>query len=407
MFAFAYIPGSVGAATHGPSGLLPASPDSAILALIVVNPFLAASFGVADMAFAGLRRFEPPQALRERAGTIALLVLLAATLAAALTSGFWSYYGGSSVEQLGGFRLEVIYLDTVIAVVLLCARKVFRSPNVIRGRPMVWLAIGAFAFLLLFVMQSRRYMLFAVGFIILDVWLTYRRRRQSMGLRAWIVGLSALFVTGSAFYASYVWRATTLDNPDRGVLTAIVETGRGVVEGEASRDDLVSATSSRLTYLWIDSVAWEYRGRLQAPFSLGDAFLDTVMRATPTMILGSNLKERSEMVNCDGYLSQLGIDEDIPCTAVSEVVLSDSIVGGLIVVALQGIALGFGLWLTRAKGDMSSALGFIVFAELSIIESSAFAPVLIARQLLIVAGIALPLVLLLRAMENGRLKARV
>lgn len=348
-----------------------ARPEWILWALGGLALFLGVMLISASAMRRGFTRFvRVPDPLGQRARTaldIAILAFVFATLVAALATDSWSFWGtggeGGAAPASGGIRLELAYPSALIALV---GHAVVTSDGLglFGRRRYVRYGVGALAFALLFLLQSRRLMI-AAGLIVAIQWLlTTDLRRMS---RVWLAARLASLVAVVAVLAlaSLGWREATRED------TVDVGERIGRAFGSLGSDEGFESFESRLTYLWFDAITYELHDDQGADLDVADLFVSGVVRAIPSVLLST--KDDTAEVRCETATDGYGLPEDMPCTPTSEGFLVAGLWGVILAGILWGAFLGLGdLAVARGPG-LVNVFAWLALMPLLVLESGLFA----------------------------------
>lgn len=331
---------------------------------------------------------------------IAFAIFFCAALIGGVMDGQWSYYapGATKFDEqslAGGFRLALLYGDSLLAASALAGHKLAHEDQ---GRRWRWLIVSLLLLVLLFLHQGRRFMLASVGMMVLP---QISRWRPGVGqlLRGTAALSFAALAIASLLYGSLIWRAALHQAPQDTTSQL-----RGMAQVEVGAKETIDNLRDRLTYLWIDTVAMELGSRKSDPGLLLRSLGSSVASNIPGVLYPE--KYRWQAVTCETILVEHGRLVDLPCTPLAEGVLLGGAVGVVAVLALWG----FGVALASALYSSPDASGKILcaatLASMVTIESSAFPLVASMRALVLFAGFLAPLAWLSGRIHGGGLTKR-
>ena len=285
------------------------------------------------------------QTLIDRVTMAVVVALFAASLYAALRSGFWTFYGTAQSDAPGGVRLELHYHQLLFALIalLVAAKRTTRT----------WIALAGLS-LLLFLLQQRRLMVACAALFVLKPWLSAQMTRR----RRMVVLAAALLV---GFSASSAWRADRIEL------------------GKADQQQL----ERRFTYLWIDALSFEHAERTDLDLSAAAA--GELARVTPGLLYPDKYTVRDH--SCETAFRRLGFTADLPCTPVTEGYLGLGILGVLLLALLWAPFVALASFGYRSRSVGARFCGLLIFAPLIDIETRAF-PVIRSLRLALMLGLS-------------------
>lgn len=300
--------------------------------------------------------------VRSMVALVCLWVVFAATLVAAFETGFWTYYGPvERSARSGGVRLELHYLDMLFVTFTLTATALIASTG--GWRRLVAGAVAVMLTVLLFMLQQRRLMMACALVALFTSVVSGRLTLSGRSTRRWFAAAGLAVALTAALFASETWRKQVTSDSAVSMLTETV-TKFGSAP-TVSEEEL----RSRLTYLWIDGVAVEYKDRVP-PLSLVDALVGDVAAQTPALVFPD--KYSVPYVSCETPLRSLGLAVDLPCTAVSEAYLSMGALGVLCLALIWGVWLGLACALAQHGSIAWQAVGILLLVSATTIEAGAF-----------------------------------
>ena len=398
LFALAYFPDLVSGLTRGIQiAPFTASPDSVLMALGALLTLLSVIVAVT-------LRMETSSTLRGAIHTLVhivdggrtgarLEVLFALTALAAVIAfgtGTWTNYSSVATTRIGGFRLELLYHPLLFAGVSVAGRRMGRTlvaPTLRWGSLMRWGIVWSSFLVLLFLLQSRRFMIFALALSAIDPVLHIIQTpnaRRGIGMRLAVNATIGGLLLGGMLIGSSWWR----DFGIRGVGSwgEISGTAEQVTEARSvNTGALAQSLSDRLRYLWIDAISIQYQPNFQQTSDLTDVLLSTVVTAMPALLLPE--KARTQLLTCESAFSQLNVSYDLSCTATSEAIIYGGLIGFIVVVVFVAIATGFANVAYAHASDTGLILACCMLMQVTAIESSAFPIVFGMRTILILGGL--------------------
>lgn len=363
------------------SGLV-ASSESVQIAIALISMFVI----VVTLTSVAIQRRRHDHAVGPRrsrqAFAIGLAAFLAVTVLAAISSRTWTNWGGKLATKDGSAKgFELLY-----PMMLFATSAIIALPSSSDGRPglrrLSRLIAEAGLFMMIFVLQSRRLM-FASGILVALAILRYpparpewmRQRKLGTVLRVGLLGVVLLF----AVVASAGWRSAASEGQ--------VGLAKGLGSAISAAIDPATFDSqqveSRMTYLWLDSMAVELRDRMGLRLDIPEILEANVLVALPSLLYAD--KATVEPKSCESAFAAVGVDNDLPCTPTSEAYLGLGYAGVLLIALLWGFYVGVTDIMVRRWPNLGRLAGLVLFAPALAIESGLFPMVQGARNALIVA----------------------
>ncbi len=264
----------------------------------------------------------------------------------------------------------------------------------------LWALLGIL-FVLLFMTQIRRFMLFAMVLAVVllasevpAIVRLLRSPRQLLVLSASFAVVGVIVVIGSA-----AWRASAQRFQTNSVTVRLSDTMSQL--GTVNEQATLRTDRQRLTYLWLDASTIQVAPQIAGSMSLDDMFSGTVISSIPGVLYPD--KYKYPPVACESAFVRLGVLRDLPCTAQAEGFIADGMWGVAVVAIVWGIVLALATALFRRRTVLGQVLAIHLMVPLIGLETSAF-PMVRSARLALLGGVA---VVLLAALARLALSPRL
>ncbi|MFT7582888.1 MAG: hypothetical protein ACI9MR_004573 [Myxococcota bacterium] len=348
---------------------LTATPASAWLAMWALLGFLSVISAVAVALNRRTPKVQRTPVSSEWLGAvnIGFWLLFSLCALAAFATSSWTNYGGAQVTRdTGGLRAELLYASMLLAAAGWLAMTQRGKGEARRSRLHRWIRVAMISgvALLLFAMQSRRLMLAAAA-LVGTLWLLDHTVRTKPAANRAVKGLILVAALGLGLVASAAWRDAARQQ----------STHIGLFEGVTAAFTKLDSfdpdeVNERMTYFWVDATTIELSRHLDNRLSAADVFVAQLAFVTPTVIFAG--KRDIPLLTCETVYDSVGVQNDLPCTAITEAFLAGGWFTLLWVAGLWGLFLGLLEHLRLWGGPLGRLFSLIALAEFTTIETGLF-----------------------------------